>query len=224
MGVGAPEDILEAWRAALTCSTACCPHAWRATARSHAGWPHQSTQCPLCRRPRPRAGGLHLLHLPHLQPRLSAPPLQGGRNQRTAPGDNPQRPLHDGAHARHSRRAGAGNFDAYRAVFLERYQITNQAVRHEQHARRVPGARPTSHPPRRRRSTTPPAENQPQDRQPDSPTRKHKGKHAARHHSSHRPWYCSGRRRVCAHLLIRPPDYRAVALWLDGPASERPRL
>ncbi|MCB0131184.1 MAG: tRNA guanosine(34) transglycosylase Tgt, partial [Caldilineaceae bacterium] len=31
---------------------------------------------------------------------------------------------------------GAGRFADYRATFLERYQISNQAVRHEQRAKR----------------------------------------------------------------------------------------
>ena len=86
MGVGTPEDLVEASRAGSTCSTACCPRATRATASSSRARGRLShPQRALPRRPAPARPRLRLLHLPHGEPRLPAPPAPGGRDDARPP-------------------------------------------------------------------------------------------------------------------------------------------
>ena len=91
MGVGTPETWSMVWRLALTCSTASCPPATRATVTcSHALATRACAMPRTSRRPAPRGRNLHLLHLPNLQPRLPAPPDRCGEQLGSHADQHPQ--------------------------------------------------------------------------------------------------------------------------------------
>ena len=72
MGVGRPEDLVDAVQRASTCSTASCRLAMRGTATCSCLGRHEHPQRALCRRYGSRGPWLWLLHLPAVQPRLPA--------------------------------------------------------------------------------------------------------------------------------------------------------
>ncbi len=104
MGVGAPEDIVEGVARGIDIFDCVLP---TRVARNGGLLTRRGRMnlrnARYTRRSAAGRAGLRLLLLPAFQPRLPAPPVQGRRDPRPAPGDGAQRPLHDSADGRDPR-------------------------------------------------------------------------------------------------------------------------
>ncbi len=103
MGVGAPEDIVESVARGIDMFDCVLP---TRIARNGALFTLDGRinlrNAQYAEDPRPVQEELRLLHLPHLQPGLSAPSVQGQRDQRPASWHNSQCSVYDGSHGQHS--------------------------------------------------------------------------------------------------------------------------